>query len=253
MDLIGKKLRVPFPASAHAMHNYFKFIYLEERPIVDRLTDVLGPIGWDLVVRDYEFIEEGVPVIKAPGTKDTYILADNYPGELVGANGHWAVGGEPVDVVYDIPVVMCYGYMTIRIYDERTGTYIESRRESVGGDALLALGKERGTRRLNTTKGALTDLLKRTARLHGVGQYLTSLEDGVTLNNLDSWISNRVGPTSIDQARFMLVAQLSGKDKPYETPDLLGAAIKSAGYTYDDLFYDFQRVRAELHAAAKAA
>lgn len=72
---------------------------------------------------------------------------------------------EQREIQFDVPIVLTFGYIEYR----------GVRRDSVGGDMLLSLGKEFGARVMNTYKGSDTDMFKRCARYWGVGLYLTQL------------------------------------------------------------------------------
>jgi hypothetical protein len=249
-DVLMKRLYAPFPAPDHEWHAYFGFVYLKEEAINTRLTCVLGPLGWDKFVTEYHYIPAGEPVIEIKsGNAKAHLLLSAHPGEIVSqGEQYYAVArdehGEIADrkelkVVYDIPVVMARGYMTVRC-GEASAT-----RWSIGGDVLTDLGKERGARLLNTYKAADTDLLKRLARQFGVGLYLTEAK-GVTKDTLAQWLRDNYGPTTVKEAKQMLVAAL--KDQ-YTDPKTLGEKIRSAGYTDEDLVLDYSRILNELREA----
>ena len=192
-------LRRPFALGQHEWHNYFNICYLKEQAINDRLTQVLGS-QWQKVVTERMYMPAQEPSVKIgeidvflsqayPQGYEMYelrgkvmvraktdhqaqepppaldgILAEEFNFDLPTGNGN---NRQPNgrEVRFDVPIVMTFGYIE----------YNGVRRDSVGGDVLLSLGKEYNTRLMNTYKGSDTDLLKRCARYWGVGLYLTQL------------------------------------------------------------------------------
>jgi len=228
-DLIMRRLYAPFPVKSHEWHPYFGFVYLKEEALNLRLTEVLGPFGWDVVVTERQFVPEGSPTVEMKvGNAKYHVPLDNYPGVWRGEDGKYLdPNNTEIKVVFDIPIVMVHGYMTIRCGAQA------ATRHSTGGDVLTDLGKERGARLLNTYKSSTTDLFKNLARRHGVGLYLTEAK-GVTETNLATWIRSNYGPTSLIEAKQMLVQAL--KVDTEEARGELRVKINTLGLTDDDLF-----------------
>ncbi len=256
-QLVQRRLYAVFPADQHEFHPYFDFCYLKEEAINTRLTDVLGPFGWDKVVVKRQYIPAGEPVIEievpnpnGKGKQKAHYLLSNYPGEVITEDGgyfavtrddaHQITNRRELKVVQDIPVVMSHGYMTIRHTVD--GVLREATRWSTGGDVLTDMGKERGARLLNTYKGADTDLLKRCARQFGVGLYLTQLSTAnpkvKNLKDLENWIRAHYGPASIIEAKQMLIETLKGRLTPAE----IGQRITAENITQEEIFLYFNEV-----------
>ncbi len=114
-------------------------------------------------------------------------------------------------IKYDIPVALTYGYLEVNYtfqpaplqpFITRKAQY-----HSVGADVLTDLGKEIGTKTMNTYKASDTDLLKRLARQVGVGLYLTGLPDDVNKDNLGGYLFKAYGVfTTAGAAQKQLLA-----------------------------------------------
>lgn len=240
------RLMFPFRADEHDWHPYFGFVYLREEAINRRLNEVFGVCGWSKVVTNVEWIPEGVPVVKLG--KRQSVLLDQYPGQVVAEGGNYyeLIGEERrlLDVVFDIPACMTYGYIEATL-DGQT-----ARRYTVGGDVLTDLGKERGAQTMNTRKASDTDLLKRGARQFGVGLYLTEVPKGTTEQDFPKWLKQHCGPTTLQEAKAQIVASLTNA---YGDVPTIAAAIKKAGYTQDFMLYHWREVIDELSASAPKA
>lgn len=198
-------LRRPFSISQHEWHKYFEICYLKEQAINDRLTQVLGG-SWQKIVTErvympaqepsvkigeidvflsqaypqgYEMFGKGTKVmVKAkaaqqqqqPPAPELANLTEEFGFDLPTGATRFDSSTNEREVRFDVPIVLTFGYIE----------YNGIRRDSVGGDVLLNLGKEYNARLMNTYKGSDTDLLKRCARYWGVGLYLTQLSAATT-------------------------------------------------------------------------
>lgn len=230
------RLRAPFMPNEHYEHSFFDFIYIREPAIDDRLTRVLGLGNWSFeIVGEPKFIPEGEPVaMKDSGQKDKYqkTIYNAIPVSLLPEGAD--ISQE--HIVYDIPAVMVHGRLGINLGNH--WTYFDN----YGGDALLNLGKERGTQLMNTYKGAATDALKRVVRRVGMGLYLSGMPKGTNMNNLAENVLVKIGyipKIELAKAKFLEgtgLAQAQWKDT-----NLVAERTKFLDtYGFDD--YDMQTI-----------
>lgn len=199
------RLRAPFMPSEHYEHSFFNFIYIREPAIDDRLTRVLGLGNWGFeIVGEPKFVAEGEPVVmRDSGKKDKYnnVIFNSIPLSIL-------EGVNPTEetIVYDIPCVMVHGRLSINLGSGWTSF------DNYGGDALLNLGKERGTQIMNTYKGAATDALKRVVRRVGMGLYLSGLPKGTNMTNLADNVLVKIGyipKLDMAKSKFLIASGLT--------------------------------------------
>lgn len=130
-------------------------------------------------------------------------------------------------------------------------------RTAMGGDSEISLGKENSMDRLIfTIKAAHTDLLKRAARMWGVGLYLTELDNVKNLKALEPWLKKRYPGNPIymqsGQAGGLMYEYLNSRyPEVYQSPANIKLAMSElrieGGQNFVDNWWSI-RDRLERHA-----
>ena len=200
----------------------------------------------------YELFGQGVKVmVKARGEAQPQRqpspigelagLTEEFGFDLpMGGSSNSSGGASAREVRFDVPIVMTFGYIE----------YNRVRRDSVGGDVLLNLGKEYNARLLNTYKGSDTDLLKRCARYWGVGLYLTQLSAAEVKVINDDTLRQFLRQQYPEDRRFLSLAEaaralfdsLHGQQpERYPNGASVMEALKARGLTMNpDYFYSIE-------------
>jgi hypothetical protein len=206
----------PFSITEHEFHPYFNFVYLKEQAINKRLTEVFGN-NWSFVPERYDWFEAGESCVKVAGN-----LMELSKAELSGLISKNPDTGKynfnELEVVHDIPASIAHGKLTVNGVT----------RGGIGGDVDVSLGKEPNQRKINTIKASYTDLLKRLARMWGVGLYLTQV--GKSVKDANS-LRARLHEMFPDDMRFFA---------PAESAQVL---IDSLGAKYPNVYENTEAVK----------
>lgn len=232
------RLYAPFAPEEHEFHPFFKFAYLKEEAINRRLREVFGIAGWSKTfIGDPVYLPASEPVVEEvfAGDKRARMLLSSFAeyteveyedGKVYQVTGVKEDGGKArkeLKIVHDIPAVLYHGCLRIN-WHGHVAEY-----HAVGGDVLTDLGKEPGTRLMNTYKAADTDLLKRLARHIGVGLYLTEIKTaGYKIENeadLTKWLRETYGVMPLRDCKAALMEAFKGR----LTGEQLGQKLRAAG------------------------
>jgi hypothetical protein len=264
------ELYKPFAITQYEQHSYHKFFYVKEEAINRRLTKVFGVDGWSLIDLKHEYIPPTEPQVKAGST---YIPLSQFELEPLVAVLVSSEADDFVDqkISPDVPIPISVartkyeeelssGNAIIQVVEELEwekrhrinsmngheivhpeGYFLitgglkcgDGIRYGIGTSEVGNLGKG-DIRITNTAKGGYTDLLKRLARLWGIGLHLTELTKSVkTIDDLRTWLHNRYpnDPRYMDEkvAKLQLV-----KDLEEEAPYFKGEDLKDSGQRVKD-------------------
>lgn len=234
---IQDRLYLPFRPQEHEFVNFGrdKFTFLKEAPINRRLTEALGVFGWQITIDTQNVIvDKGQPVVTKRSDKKTSLIPLSEYLEMGGS-----VNDEGISIDYDHPVQTMFG--SIMIYDPERGVWV--RRDGAASEVRGSMGGKLSDKWANTYMTAATRLLKRLARMVGVGLYLTEIEKNnapTTIEAVGKWVRAKYGPTSLNEAKNMLVHQSSaGKEH-------VADAVKTLNITEDHMLYQYSDALAQV-------